>query len=102
MSTSLGETMQDLSKGYVPIIIVIAMLGTAVGTGMWLKGNQVQVEDLSKKVTDLQLQVSTLSASVSQLSLTIAKGPTLPENIAFKADLLRFCLENRELKCPQL
>jgi outer membrane murein-binding lipoprotein Lpp len=97
---NLEATMQDLSRGYVPIIIVLAMLGTAGATGFWLQSNQSKVENISRDVQGLQQQINVLSASVSQLTLSFAKGPSLPENVAYKADLLRFCLENRELKCP--
>jgi hypothetical protein len=92
--------MQDLSKGYVPIVMAVAMLGTAAGTGWWLKGTQFQVEAVVKKVTDLQLQVANLSSAVTSLNLTLAKGPQLPENIAFKADILRICIKNPNLVCP--
>lgn len=97
---AIGETVQDLSRGYVPIIIVLAMLGTAVATGMWLQGNQSKIDGVSKQMTDLQLQFSQMSTVVSQLNIAVASGPKLPDNIAVKADLLRFCIENRELKCP--
>lgn len=97
---TVGETMSDLSRGYVPIVIVAAMISAALFTGMWLKGNEFQINQVDKKVGDLSVQMSAISSAVSQLSIAVAKGPTLPDNVAYKADLLRFCIENRELKCP--
>lgn len=99
--TQIGQTMQDLSKGYVPIVMAISMLATAAGTGWWLKTTQFQFESVDKKVTDLQLQVSQLSTAVINLNLTLAKGPQLPENVAFKADILRLCLKNPTIVCPE-
>lgn len=97
---TVGETMSDLSRGYVPIILVCSMIAAALFTGMYFKGNEAQISSINTKVGDLSVQVSTLSTAVSQISLAVAKGTPLPDNIAFKADLLRFCVENRELKCP--
>lgn len=100
--TQLGQTMQDLSKGYVPIVVVISMIATAFGTAFWLRANQAQVENVDRRLTELQNQVAQLSSSVAQLTLTLAKGPQLPDNVAYKADLLKFCIHNRELKCPDI
>lgn len=94
------NVMQDLSKGYVPVVILLAGFGGALVAGQWINRNEMNVSSVAKQVTDLQTQVAGLSTQVAQLSIAIAKGPTLPDNIAYKADLLRICVENRQLKCP--
>jgi len=98
--TQPERIMQDLSKGYVPIIFVLSIIGTALVTGMWVSAQQADVRAVSGKVTELQTQLSQISGQVATLSIALAKGQPLPENVAYKADILRFCVENRQLKCP--
>lgn len=98
--TQLDNVMHDISKGYVPVVIMLAALGGALVAGQWINRNEMNVAGVVKQVTDLQTQVAGLSTQVAQLSIAIAKGPTLPDNIAYKADILRFCVDNRQLKCP--
>lgn len=102
--TQLGEAMQDLSKGVVPITVGFIMLATALSAGFWFGGRTVNTDftasSLSAQVTRLETQVNGLALQVQSVSLTLAKGTILPETAALKSDLYKFCVENRELKCP--
>lgn len=102
--TQLGQAMNDLSKGVVPITVGFAMLTVALSAGFWFGGRTVNTDytasSLSAQVTRLEAQVNGLATQVQSLSLTLAKGPAVPETAALKSDLYRFCIENRELKCP--
>lgn len=106
MSTQLGQTMTDLSKGSVPIMLVFGMLSTMLAAGYWFGNRSTSTEitntQLTAQVTRLEAQVLALSGQLQAVSVALAKGPVLPDNVAFKADLFKFCLENRQLKCPQL
>lgn len=90
----------DASRLGLPLVLVGGMLVTALGGGMWIQGRLNGNEVSSQNIAELKLQVTNLSAQVTQISVALAKGPTIPENVAFKADLLRFCVMNRQLQCP--
>lgn len=96
--------MTDLSKGVVPITVGFSMLVAALTAGFWFGGRTTNIDytasTLSAQVTRLETQVTGLALQVQSISLTLAKGPSLPETLALKSDLYKFCLENRELKCP--
>jgi outer membrane murein-binding lipoprotein Lpp len=102
--TQLGEAMNDLSKGVVPITIGFSMLSAALLAGYWFGGRTVNTDftasSLSAQVTRLETQVNGLASQVQSLSLALARGPATPETVALKSDLYKFCLENREIKCP--
>lgn len=104
MSTQLGQTMTDLSKGSVPIILVFGMLSTFLVAGYWLGTRSTTTEiganQLAAQFSRLEAQVLALSGQMQAISISLAKGPVIPENVASKADLFKFCVENRELKCP--
>lgn len=91
----------DLTRGGLPIVLVGGMLVSALMAGMWLQDRTGASAASSSSITELKLQVQQLQATVNQISVTLAKPPTLPENVAYKADLLRFCVMNRQLQCPQ-
>lgn len=98
----VSSPMQDLTKGYVPLIIIATfVIPTAIYIGLYLGKRDSASETLGSQITSLQTQVSALTNQVTQISIAVAKGPTLPENVAFKADLLRLCLANKNLICPQ-
>lgn len=98
----------DLSRGYVPITLIGVIIATALATGMWMQRNQQSVENLEKslqafrsEIGDMKTQMGQLSNQVVAMNLALAQGPKMPENVAYKADLLRLCINNRELKCPE-
>ncbi len=93
--------MQDIRQLGLPVAVVIGMLGIAATIGMQVQSRIGAVDTSSSQLAELKLQVQNLSAQVTQISVALAKGPTMPENVAFKADLLRFCVLNRSLNCPQ-
>lgn len=102
--TQLEKGMQDISKGALPIVVVFGMLMTAISAGYWVGGRtqttELTANSLAAQFTRLETQVTSLSVQVQNLSNSLAKGPPLPENVAFRGDLLKFCIENRQLKCP--
>jgi len=92
----------DLTRGYVPLALILTfIIPTAIYIGLYLGKRDTVSESLGTQLTALQTQVSSLTTQVTQISIAVAKGPTLPENVAFKADLLRLCLANKNLICPQ-
>jgi hypothetical protein len=92
---------QDLTKGYVPLVLIATfVIPTAIYVGLYLGKRDTAADNMLAQLAALQTQVSSLSTQVSQISVAVAKGPTLPENVAYKADLLRFCLANKNLICP--
>lgn len=94
-------TMGDLTKGYIPMALLITFIvPTLLGVGLYFGKRDSGTDNLASQLAALQSQVSSLSTQVGNISVAIAKPPTLPENVAFKADLLRLCVENRQLKCP--
>lgn len=98
----MSSSMQDLTKGYVPLILIATfIIPTALYLGLYFGKRDSASETLGSQITSLQTQVSALTNQVTQISIAVAKGPTLPENVAFKADLLRLCLANKNLICPQ-
>lgn len=97
----LTTPFQDLTKGYVPIALVLTfVIPTLLYVGAYFARRDSSTENLASQMASLQSQVASLSTQVGNISVAIAKPPTLPENVAFKADLLRLCLENKNLKCP--
>jgi hypothetical protein len=98
----VAGAVNDLTKGYVPIVLLLTFIvPTAIYVGLYFGKKDSSSEQLVSQVTALQSQVSSLATQVGNISVAIAKPPTIPENVAFKADLLRLCVENRQLKCPQ-
>jgi hypothetical protein len=96
-----GGGLADLTKGYVPVaMLIMFIIPTILGLGLYFGKRDASGDSIASQITSLTSQVSNLQTQVTQIQLAVAKGPTLPENIAFKADLLRLCLENRQLKCP--
>lgn len=91
----------DLTRGGLPVVLVGGMLVSALIAGMWIQDRTGAGAVANSSITELKLQVQQLQATVNQISVNLAKGPTLPENVAYKADLLRFCVMNRQLQCPQ-
>jgi hypothetical protein len=67
---------------------------------MYFGGKEQNAISTMSQLSELRIQVTALATQVSQISVALAKPPTLPENVAYKADLLRLCVENRQLKCP--
>lgn len=104
--TQLEQTVQDISKGFVPITVLFTILMTAIGAAYWFGTQSTSTEltnsQLTQQVTRLEAQVISISQQMQTLSVNMAKPPTLPDNVAFKADLYKFCIENRNLKCPTL
>lgn len=102
--TQLGQTMNDLSKGALPVLVVFGMLASVASAAYWVGGRTQTTEltsaSLLAQFTRLETQVSSLSLQVQSISTALAKGTPLPEGVALRADLLKFCIENRQLKCP--
>lgn len=95
-------TMHDLSKGYVPLVLILTFIvPTLIGVGLYFGKRDTVADNLGSQITSLQTQLTALTTQVTQISIAVAKGPTLPENVAFKADILRLCLANKTLNCPQ-
>ena len=93
----------DLTKGYVPLALILTfIIPTAIYVGLYIGKRDAGSEALGTQLSSLQQQVTALTAQVSSIAVTVAKPPQIPENVAFKADLLRFCVENRQLKCPPI
>lgn len=93
--------MHDLTKGYVPLALVLTFLiPTVLYIGMYVGKRESGTDHLGSQLANLQSQVVSLNTQVSQIAIAVAKGPILPENVAYKADLLRFCLANKNLTCP--
>ena len=96
--------MTDLTKGVIPITVGFSMLAAALAVGFWFGGRTVNTDitasSLSAQVTRLETQVNALALQVQSVSIALAKGPSLPEHIASKSDLYKFCLSNRQLTCP--
>ena len=100
MNTEKGG-MADLTKGYVPAALVITFIvPTLIFLGIYFGKRENAADNLATSITNLSTQVTSLQTQVSQIQVIIAKPPTLPDNVAYRADLLRFCIENRSLKCP--
>ena len=100
--TPMTTTAQDLTKGYVPAALIATfVIPTAIYIGLYIGKRDTTADNMLAQLASLQTQVSSLSTQVSQISVAVAKGPILPENVAYKADLLRFCLANKNLVCPQ-
>ena len=99
----MSSSVSDLTKGYVPLAIILTfIIPTAIYVGLYMGKRDASTDALGGQLTSLQQQVTALTAQVSSIAVTVAKPPTLPENVAYKADLLRFCVENRQLKCPPI
>lgn len=86
----------DLSKGYIPLLIVVSLL-TAVGVGGVYFGKTMgQLEQLSENV-------QSLTTSMKDMQLAIARFA--PKDNWIKNDQTRFCLEAERLnsgwKCPE-
>lgn len=97
----MTQGVSDLTKGYVPFALILTfIIPTAIYLGLYFGKRESSTENLVAQLASVQSQISNLTTQVGQISIAVAKGPTLPENVAYKADLLRFCLENRQLKCP--
>lgn len=97
----VNGSLTDLTKGVVPLTLLLTfIIPTSIYIGLYLQKRDSATEALGGQLAALQTQVSSLSSQVTQISLAVAKGPTLPENVAYKADLLRFCLANKNLVCP--
>ncbi len=97
----MSEIRQDLSRGYVPFVLVLTFLiPTAIYIGMYFGRGDAASNNLASQLSSLQAQVSTLTTQVGQISVAVARPPQLPENVAYKADLLRFCITNKNLTCP--
>jgi hypothetical protein len=104
--TQLEQAVTDLSKGFVPITVLSGILLTSISAAYWFGTRSTSTEltnsQLTQQVTRLEAQVIALGQQMQAFSVSLAKGPAIPDNVAFKADLYKFCIENRTLKCPTL
>lgn len=99
--TVLEQRLSDVSRFGVPITLIGGLLVSVLIAGMWLGKRDTTGELSASNIAELKVQVQNLSDQVTQISVSLAKGPTLPESVAYKADLLRFCILNKNLTCPQ-
>lgn len=98
----------DLTKGYMPIAIVIALAALLFQAGVMytqLTGGtntaQVELGKMQSEVAKIQQALATISQQVAALQ---AKQPDRTAFIS-KTDMYRFCLEaertNKGFRCPQ-
>lgn len=99
-NASISRGMQDISRAGLPLALIASLIIVALGVGLWVGQRNSGAEGAAASIAELKLQVQNLSSQVTQISISLAKGPTLPENVAYKADLLRFCTLNKTLTCP--
>ena len=100
MATKAGELVNDLSKGVVPVMAVIGILGFIWAAATWVANTTGQTGSMGENFKLLSIKVDQLSMQVNTLSIALAQGPKLPDNVVFRADLLEFCLLNPKLNCP--
>lgn len=97
--TKTGEMVQDLSKGVVPVMAVLGILGFVWTAATWVSKQTGQTDNMSTSFIALSNKVDQLSIQVNALSMALAQGPKLPENIAYKMDILELCVLNPKLIC---
>jgi len=97
----------DLSKGYLPVIIVIALAALLFQAGVVYTQLTGGSNDIRADVTQIQSDVVKITQALGTVSQQIAAlQAQQPERGGYmsKADMYKFCLDferiNKGLRCP--
>lgn len=104
ITNGIAASMQDLSKGFVPIILVFAMIGSAVFIANKIERLAVQQETTTATLDEVKKDVSGLPELGKDVALLSAAMQTQSQlNVTVERDikLLETQLKNMEIALGQ-
>jgi hypothetical protein len=100
---TLGDKMVDVSKGFMPLGVVAAIIFVAFQAGSVYTGINVAGTVTQQQVGLIQADISALKASMDSIRTSMN---ILPRDVLRKSDMFRFCLAaeriNKNFRCPEL
>lgn len=92
------EDVRDLSKGVLPITVVVALMVAIFSAGVvytklvWTSEN---------KIIDISASLDRLTTRIDELQQTVS---SIPKDMVRRSDILKLCLglerNNKDIRCP--
>ena len=95
------EDVRDLSKGVLPITVVVALMVAIFSAGVVYTKLVWTSDAAENKIIGISASLDRLTTRIDELQQTVA---SIPKDMVRRSDILKLCLglerNNKDVRCP--